>query len=153
MKNKILLLLLFAVLIVVTPMLALVGKSYDAGTKPQVKDSEKKGEKIFEGGEIIVFDEANGKILTLTEREYVLGATLCEMPASYEPEALKAQAVACHTYALFVKKMRQSSPDPNLKSAYFTVNSSMLEGYMSIDRAKSYFKDSFSEYYSKVSAA
>ncbi|MEG1304936.1 MAG: stage II sporulation protein D, partial [Oscillospiraceae bacterium] len=111
------------------------------------------GEKFFEGGEIIVFDEANGKILTLTEREYVLGATLCEMPASYEPEALKAQAVACHTYALFVKKMRQSSPDPNLKSAYFTVNSSMLEGYMSIDRAKSYFKDSFSEYYSKVSAA
>lgn len=34
--------------------------------------------------------------------EYVMGAVLSEMPASFEMEALKAQAVACRTYALMI---------------------------------------------------
>ncbi|MGX8699251.1 MAG: stage II sporulation protein D [bacterium] len=37
---------------------------------------------------------------TLTLRDYLLGAVAAEMPASFEEEALRAQAVALRTYAL-----------------------------------------------------
>ena len=45
--------------------------------------------------------ETAGGILTMMElEEYVLGVVLAEMPASFESEALKAQAVVARTYAL-----------------------------------------------------
>ncbi|MBQ1265026.1 MAG: SpoIID/LytB domain-containing protein, partial [Oscillospiraceae bacterium] len=40
-----------------------------------------------------------GQILTLDLEEYLVGVVLSEMPASFEPEALKAQAVASRTFA------------------------------------------------------
>ena len=41
-----------------------------------------------------------GEVLTLGPEEYLLGVLAAEMPADFEPEALKAQAVAARTYAL-----------------------------------------------------
>ncbi len=40
----------------------------------------------------------DGKILTLDLEEYLVGVVLSEMPASFELEALKAQAVAARTF-------------------------------------------------------
>lgn len=40
-----------------------------------------------------------GEIEVIPVRQYILGAVAAEMPISFEPEALKAQAVAAHTYA------------------------------------------------------
>lgn len=40
------------------------------------------------------------RIVMMELEEYVLGVVLAEMPASFEEEALKAQAVAARTYAL-----------------------------------------------------
>lgn len=47
-----------------------------------------------------VLDPASGVICSMALEEYVTGVVLGEMPASYETEALKAQAVASRTYAL-----------------------------------------------------
>ena len=45
--------------------------------------------------------ETAGGVLQIMElEEYVLGVVLAEMPASFEAEALKAQAVVARTYAL-----------------------------------------------------
>ncbi len=43
--------------------------------------------------------------------EYVLGVVLAEMPASFEKEALKAQAVVARTYALRCYENRDKHPD------------------------------------------
>lgn len=43
---------------------------------------------------------AEGKLLQLDLEEYVAGVVAAEMPASFHPEALKAQAVAARTYAV-----------------------------------------------------
>ena len=48
---------------------------------------------------VISVKENNGKISKMDLEEYVLGVVLGEMPASFETEALKAQAVAARTYA------------------------------------------------------
>ena len=44
----------------------------------------------------------DGQMETMALEEYVVGVVLAEVPSSFEPEALKAQAVAARTYALFV---------------------------------------------------
>ncbi len=46
----------------------------------------------------------NGKIEEMTMEDYLRGVLRAEMPASFEPEALKAQAIAARTYTLY--KMR-----------------------------------------------
>jgi stage II sporulation protein D len=46
-----------------------------------------------------------GKIKDLELEEYLVGVVAAEMPASFAPEALKAQAVAARTYA--VRRLRQ----------------------------------------------
>jgi stage II sporulation protein D len=42
----------------------------------------------------------NGEIKKMTLDDYLTGVVAAEMPAEFEPEALKAQAVAARTYAL-----------------------------------------------------
>ena len=42
-----------------------------------------------------------GETVTLDMQEYLAGVLAAEMPASFEPEALKAQAVAARTYAMY----------------------------------------------------
>ena len=51
----------------------------------------------------LIEDQATGQVLELSRREYVLGAVAAEMPVSWPDEALKAQAVAAHTYALYCR--------------------------------------------------
>lgn len=50
---------------------------------------------------ITVLDSRSGEIFTVDFEEYVAGVLLSEMPTSFEIEALKAQAVACRTYAVY----------------------------------------------------
>ena len=44
---------------------------------------------------------SDGQIQQMELEEYLLGVLLAEVPASFEPEALKAQAVAARTYTLW----------------------------------------------------
>lgn len=45
----------------------------------------------------------DNKILELSAADYIFGVVAAEMPALYEPEALKAQAVAAYTFACYRK--------------------------------------------------
>ena len=153
MKQKIGPMVLFALLIAFTPALALL-----SGRGPALENTENNNyavppEERYEGGVIIVFDEAAGQTLTLTEREYVLGALVCEMPALYESEALKAQAVAIHTYALNVVQSSAAKPDPELEGAAFKVNTALYLGYTTAQNAEKIYGGSFGEYYTKMENA
>ena len=44
------------------------------------------------------------------------------MPATYHPEALKAQAVAAYTYYSYRREQNASKPDPALQEADFSGN-------------------------------
>jgi len=58
---------------------------------------------------------ANGEIHNISMDEYLLLALAGEMPASFEPEALKAQAVALRTYTLyFLQSRKQNHPDADI---------------------------------------
>lgn len=142
--------ILFAVLIIITPALALfAGPVPEETSDPKGQD----GNPVYQGGDMILFNEADGQTITVTEREYVIGALVCEMPALYEVEALKAQAVAIHTYALHVKEAQLANPDPDLKGAYFKVNPSANTGYITRTGIQKLYGAKFDEYYAKIEQA
>lgn len=61
---------------------------------------------------------SDGKISDMTIDEYVLGVMLTEMPASYDKQALLAQAVAIRSYTLYMleiaEKDNRKHPDADL---------------------------------------
>ena len=48
-----------------------------------------------------IYDKESDTVTEMTAEEYIFGVTAAEMPALYEEEALKAQAVAAYTFALY----------------------------------------------------
>ena len=52
-------------------------------------------------GEMVLKVLAGDTVEEMTLGEYLVGVVRAEMPASFEPEALKAQAVAARTYTLY----------------------------------------------------
>ena len=67
----------------------------------------KEKEPILDGQETVDL-EIDGKILKLPLEEYVKGVVAAEMPADFQLEALKAQAVAARTYALYKQEIKGS---------------------------------------------
>lgn len=67
-------------------------------------DITSKSKKGVDEPEIAMYDHATKSIIRMPLEEYIIGVVAAEMPASFELEALKAQAVAARTFA--VRKMR-----------------------------------------------
>lgn len=101
----------------------------------------------------LVLDSETGEVLQLTPKEYLLGVTAAEMPASYELEALKAQAVAAHSYALWQMGLQLQTPDPDLKGAYLSTDPAHFQAYLSEEERRSLWGDRFNEYEAKVRSA
>ena len=78
------------------------------------------------GEEFKVLNTATGEVVSMSAYEYICGAVACEMPATYPVEALKAQAVASYTYALYCHQQQKASPDPSLKGADFSADFSAM---------------------------
>ncbi|MDW7674568.1 MAG: stage II sporulation protein D [Bacillota bacterium] len=89
---------MLAVIIVIPSMIGLLLK-------------EEEGEEVveWEGPEIRLLMHETGEIVTIPLEEYLVGVIAGEMPAAFELEALKAQAVAARTYT--VKKMKAGIND------------------------------------------
>ena len=69
-----------------------------------------------------ILDDRTGKVFEVSARDYVRGALAAEMPPTFHPEALKAQAVAAHTYALRLREQNRAAPDESLKGADFSAD-------------------------------
>lgn len=100
-----------------------------------------------------MLDITSGKVEELSVRDYVIGAVCAEMPATFEPEALKAQAVAAHTYAERQHLLEQSHPTAELCGADFSNDSSQYQACFTENQARQYYGDSFEASYAKITAA
>ena len=94
-----------------------------------------------------------GKISEIPLEEYVVGAVLAQMPADFEDEALKAQAVLAHTYILRRQMTENESPDKNLKGADISDDTSLYQAYFTKAQAKEFYGDKYDEAYSRVAKA
>ena len=58
-----------------------------------------------------LLDQTNNTITEVNLEDYIVGVVASEMPSSFEFEALKAQAVAARTYAMYKKETRNLDYD------------------------------------------
>ena len=100
-----------------------------------------------------ILQTETGEVLEIPLREYLIGAVGAEMPVSYEPEALKAQAVVCHTYAERIRRQQAQSPDPALQGADLSDDSRSYQAFYTVDQLRTLYGESFPESYDKIAAA
>ena len=100
-----------------------------------------------------VLDIQTGTVLEVPVREYLIGVVCAEMPASFAPEALKAQTVAAHTYAERICRRNRENPDPALFGADFSNDSNVYQAYYTEEQIREAFGSSFDIYHAKISAA
>lgn len=86
----------------------------------------------------------NDEVSNIDLEDYVLGVVACEMPASFDIEALKAMAVAARTFALY-----KVTTNSNYKLSTTTKD----QCYISVDRMKDRWKGSFDKNYNKIKSA
>lgn len=107
LKNMLILITAFIAFIVITSLLIVgVGenKNLNEGKNSEIKLKENeiivKNHSLPKISKIKIFMSKENKIREMDLEEYVAGVVAAEMPASFDIEALKAQAVAARTYAL-----------------------------------------------------
>ncbi len=93
-----------------------------------------------------VKDEETNKITEVPFEKYIKGVLAGEMPANFELEALKAQAVASRSYVLV--KMQQ-----NQNSDYDVVNTVNNQVYLTDDELKEKWKDDYTSKINKIKTA
>lgn len=101
----------------------------------------------------LVLDVSTGEVLTVPVRDYVIGALCAEMPVSFEMEALKAQAVAAHTYAERQAAIAEAYPDESLQGAHFSNDSSRYQAYYTQAQLETVFGAHYEERYAKAAEA
>ncbi len=97
-----------------------------------------------------VLDSETGEIRSVPVRDYLIGAVGAEVPASYEPEALKAQVIAAHTYAERIRLQNRSAPDPALCGADFSDDSSKYQAFFTLDELRAFCGDAFDTDYAAL---
>jgi len=87
----------------------------------------------------------DGTVSTMTMAEYLPGAVAAEMPALFDPSALKAQAVAARTFVL--------SRTGAHGNADVCTDSACCLGWRSQEELKALWGDSFDQYWDKICTA
>lgn len=131
MKNK---LLLMVVVVLSVILLGIV-----------VNKKEQKVEHKKEENLINVKNKDTEEVEQKDLEEYVLGVVAAEMPASFSYEALKAQAIAARTYAVYKMK--------NTKEEYDVIADVSNQAYITEEQMKEKWQQEFSTYYEKIKKA
>ena len=105
MKNKIYIVIILILSITLIVVVRKEKKTNYSFAYPKEEEPEKNPIKIK------LLDEITGNITEIDLEEYIIGVVASEMPASFEEEALKAQAVAARTYAMYKKATRKEAYD------------------------------------------
>ena len=118
-----------------------------ASSVPELPTSQPKDLPSADAETFPVEDQSAGKVVQFSRREYVLGAVAAEMPVSWPDEALKAQAVAAHTYALYCRDhaVLQSG-------AWLTVDPARRQGCLTEPVLRSYWGTAYEQNYARLSA-
>ena len=100
-------------------------------------------------GEINVYFADKNKTETVELEEYLRGVVAAEMPASFEKEALKAQAVAARSYALY----RMENPTAEHPQAAVCTDFSHCKAYKTEEELKKGWGEKNAEYSEKIADA
>ena len=102
--------------------------------------------KYITNNTIRVKNEKTGQITKIPFEEYIKGVVAGEMPATFELEALKAQAVASRSYAMY---QMTATKDKD----YDVLNTTANQVYLTDEQLKENWKDEYTEKLNKIKTA
>lgn len=112
------------------------------------KDKKYSIDKIVDDGKkedkTIIKLSYNNDVNNLDLEEYVIGVVACEMPASFNSEALKAMAIAARTYALY---------KINKNPSYVLKSTTSDQCYIDKDKMKKNWGSNYTKNYNKIKKA
>ena len=149
MKRERMVILLFAVLLAAIPVVPALLLSQHA-PKSESESAAEQSKAADDLPDFSVLDVSTGEVLAVSARDYVIGAVCAEMPATFEPEALKAQAVAAHTYAVRQQLLEQETPTPELCGADFSNDPVEYQAFFTENQVKQYYGAQFDTYYETI---
>ncbi len=119
----------------------------EAGGALQNPAPDKAAEELASDSERSIRLLTGEAVSELSVFEYLTGVVAAEMPVSFEPEALKAQAVAARSY------LQRAIASPKHDGADICSSSACCQAYLSPEELKAGWGDSYDEYLEKISAA
>ena len=126
---------------------AVLGRRADVAPSPAssaVQAAPEAAPAAYEGDAdlFLIEDSTTGEVQQVPKRDYLIGAAAAEMPLSWPDEALKAQIVAAHSYALYCRDHASAangswlSADPARRQGYLT--DAVLHSYWGTDYEANY---------------
>lgn len=141
MKKQVIIMLVFGMFLLAIPCITFIHKNNSQAVNALSTNTVK-----------ILFTKSN-KVQEIPLEDYMIGAVLAQMPADFESEALKAQAILAHTYIFRRQITEQEEPDEKLKGADISDDSSLYQSYFTEDQAKEFYGDDYDKAYKNVSEA
>lgn len=102
---------------------------------------------------INLYDRQKGEVVRIPLEEYIISCVSAEMPASYELEALKAQAVAARTYTVQKLKACGGKGCNAAKNSDVCTSSAHCQAYNSQADMKKKWNSDYDMYYNKICSA
>ncbi|MCL2088139.1 MAG: stage II sporulation protein D [Oscillospiraceae bacterium] len=158
-KNYLVIIAVFAALMLSVPVVSMFKTNlWDAERDNGSEKSSTSGTSSGGNGdqeqtadEIAILDHKTNEVFTIPVREYIIGVVFAEIPPTYETEAIKAQAVAAHSYARRHMELQNQSPSDELKGAALGTNPANFQAYLTNEEIRERYKDNYDEYYKKIS--
>lgn len=172
MKNAIISVILVALLISTVPLISLIinndqnvttqsnatvssdkEKTTDESTnktEPQIRTTKEytaKNKTKSDNYFFKIYDKATNEIITVSDFDFCCGALATEIETDIPKEAIKAQAVAIHTYYSYLR----SNSRAEKKDYDFQCNSKIWQTYVSEDELKEKWGETFDESYKIIS--
>ena len=103
----------------------------------------------FEGDAdvFLIEDLSTGEVQQVPKRDYLIGAAAAEMPLTWPDEALKAQIVAAHSYALYCRDHASAA-----NGSWLSADPARRQGYLTDAVLHSYWGTAYEANYARLSA-
>ncbi|MDK2799750.1 MAG: stage sporulation protein [Clostridiales bacterium] len=142
---------LFMMIVIILIPLVLVKGCGQNSTQPKKQKTVKKTQQIIK-----VYIAEEDKVVDMNFNEYLKGVVAAEMPASFNIEALKAQAVAARTYVYYrlINYKKSNIQIPEHKGADICTNPAHCKAWISKSNAmEKWGLLSANKYWNKISKA
>jgi len=150
MKNFISILLVFTAFLLIIPAIALFKQPPESSTSDILPIETIN---LSDADTYKMLNTSTQSIVEISPRDYIIGAVFAQMPASFEAESLKTQAVLAHTYIIRQHAKEQTNPTPNLSGADFSDDINLYQAYFSKEQAKKLYGSEYDMNYVKISKA
>ena len=130
---------------------AVLGRRADVSPAPASSTSavSEAAPAAFEGDAdvFLIEDLSIGEVQQVPKRDYLIGAAAAEMPLTWPDEALKAQIVAAHSYALYCRDHASAA-----NGSWLSADPARRQGYLTDAVLHSYWGTDYEANYARLSA-